>query len=207
MSRNALFLSLVVASSGFLPTIANAEIGVTVRTQQAIRDLDRDGRLTQRDLDALLAYLFDGKKLLAGNSRAMDVNDDGRIDVSDAEALAQMFHGSKQPEIRPVQFTPGDVNDDSAVDITDFMILTEHLTGTQLLQGPAEAVQSSLAPLAMSHESGIPLPSQSTMVGNRYAAPAPPNRRSWPTAATHTVDGGRAKRLTLTGCAIQRPQA
>ena len=105
-------------------------------------DADKSGRLDAGDLKTMLGILFGGQKQVV-STRDLDVNRDGRFDISDVDALGRILEGTsggeKPAEPRSERIVIGDANDDGKVDIADAAALSEYLGTGKHPKAPTSA--------------------------------------------------------------------
>lgn len=102
-----LWLALLIA----VPVISRAE---TVKWRG---DINGDGKITIRDLTAMVAQLRSSTPTATALSAqpALDVNADGKFDFSDVQALASVMLGKSAPQQLPTKggFSDGDMSNPS----------------------------------------------------------------------------------------------
>lgn len=137
-------LLAVTALAGIVATteVSAQRLGDSVPAKVSRGDADRSGTLDQADIRTMLGILFSGHQP-AVSLRDLDVNRDGRFDISDVDALSRILAetsgGSKPAEVRTEPAVLGDANDDGKVDIADVIALTEYLLGGKQTKAPKEA--------------------------------------------------------------------
>lgn len=120
--------TLALAALAMSPTVARADSVVFVRG-----DADGDARFTPNDLIVLTEWLTSTKSVRC--IEALDVDDNGFVDLADVIRLFQLVHTHMAPPpVLTLNFLRGDLDDNGTVDAQDLRQLGRILQGAR---GPA----------------------------------------------------------------------
>ena len=153
-----LFSTLFAVSTLTLAATTTAdaqEIGSSRDAMVYRGDANGDGMIDERDVQTILGYLFGGDDAVV-SLRQLDVNENGRVTISDAvalsewvaefedapdmsdvkEALAYIFEGEEPG--KPLREL--DYNHDGRIDLTDVFELLDEVNATREAPGQLEPV-------------------------------------------------------------------
>ncbi len=117
MRYTTTFTLVAILALGFVSMVAAGPSG----TPFLRGDVDGDGSVDPRDVDALTLYVIGGGNMSVPVLEALDVFDDGKIDAADVAALQeQLGLGTAGHEWDVLDFLLGDLQKDGKIDHFDY---------------------------------------------------------------------------------------
>ena len=106
MKRKVLsILTILVMIIGITTIVEAVEIGETISIYGKLGDVDRDGKITEKDAELVLKYITGQKRLNILQKKRADVDRDGRITSTDAVKIEMYINEPQKEEVKVESLT------------------------------------------------------------------------------------------------------
>ena len=106
MKRKVLSILIILVMIIGITTIVEAvEIGETISIYGKLGDVDRDGKITEKDAELVLKYITVQKRLNILQKKRADVDRDGKITSTDALKIEKYISEPQNEEVKVESLT------------------------------------------------------------------------------------------------------